>query len=68
MSISILKGIALVAMLFHYIGAFIPGAPMLFQWIGKLAAPLFFYAMAWSMDKTHDKKAYMCVGRIHFSF
>lgn len=58
MSVTMLKRIALVAMAIHYIGAFIPGAPVWFQWIGRLAAPLFFYAMAWSLDKTSDKKLY----------
>ena len=53
-----LKRIALTAMVINYIGAFIPGMPVWFQWIGRLAAPLFFYAMAWSLDKTKDKKLY----------
>ena len=58
MSVTMLKRVALVAMTINYIGAFIPGAPVWFQWIGRLAAPLFFYAMAWSLDKTSDKKLY----------
>lgn len=58
MSINTIKRIALAAMVIHYVGAFIPGAPIWFQWIGRIAAPLFFYAMAWSMDKTHDRKQY----------
>ena len=53
-----LKRIALTAMVINYIGAFIPGMPVWFQWIGRLAAPLFFYAMDWSLDKTKDKKLY----------
>lgn len=53
-----LKRIALLAMVINYIGTFIPGMPVWFQWIGRLAAPLFFYAMAWSLDKTKDKKLY----------
>lgn len=59
MSVTMLKRIALVAMAINYIGAFIPGMPVWFQWIGRLAAPLFFYAMAWSMDKTRDRKRYL---------
>lgn len=58
MSVTMLKRIALVAMVINYIGAFIPGTPVWFQWIGRLAAPLFFYAMAWSLDKTSNKKLY----------
>lgn len=58
MSTTTLKRIALVAMVINYIGALIPGAPIGLQWIGRLAAPLFFFCMAWSMDKTHDMKAY----------
>jgi len=58
MSVNIIKRIALGAMVIHYIGALIPGMPIVFQWIGCLAAPLFFYAMSWSLDKTRDKKQY----------
>ncbi len=58
MSVTTLKRIALGAMVLNYIGAFIPGAPILFQWLGRLAAPLFFYCMAWGVEKTHDKKIY----------
>lgn len=58
MSTTTLKRIALAAMVINYVGALIPGAPIWFQWIGRLAAPLFFFCMAWSMDKTHDMKAY----------
>ncbi|MCI9251723.1 MAG: hypothetical protein HFI24_02455 [Lachnospiraceae bacterium] len=58
MSVTMLKRIALLAMAVNYIGAFIPGMPIWFQWIGRLAAPLFFYGMAWSLDKTHDKRQY----------
>ena len=65
MSVTTLKRIALIAMIVNYIGTFITGAPVWFQWIGRLAAPLFFYCMAWSMDKTHDKKAYF--KRLYFS-
>jgi len=59
MSVNTLKRIALVAMVIHYVGAFIPGAPIWFQWIGRIAAPLFFFCMAVSMDKTSNKKKYL---------
>ncbi len=58
MSVTNLKRIALAAMVCHYIGAFLPGAPLWLQWIGRLSAPLFFYCMAWSLDKTGDKRLY----------
>ena len=58
MSVTNLKRIALAAMVCHYIGAFLPGAPVWLQWIGRLSAPLFFYCMAWSLDKTGDKRLY----------
>lgn len=58
MSVTMLKRIALAAMVINYIGTFIPDMPVWLQWIGRLAAPLFFYAMAWSLDKTKDKKLY----------
>lgn len=45
-------------MVMNSIGAFIPGAPVWFQWVGRIAAPLFFFCMAWSLDKTGSKKAY----------
>ena len=58
MSVTNLKRIALAAMVCHYIGAFLPGAPLWLQWIGRLSAPLFFYCMAWRLDKTGDKRLY----------
>ena len=58
MSVTNLKRIALAAMVCHYIGAFLPGAPLWLQWMGRLSAPLFFYCMAWSLDKTGDKRLY----------
>lgn len=58
MSVTTLKRIALFTMVLNYAGALIPGMPVVFQWLGKLSAPLFFYCMAWSLEKTSDKKAY----------
>ena len=58
MSVTTLKRIALFTMVLNYVGALIPGMPVVFQWLGKLSAPLFFYCMAWSLEKTSDKKAY----------
>lgn len=58
MSVTVLKRIALGAMVVNYIGVFIPGAPVWLQWLGRLSAPLFFYCMAWSIDRTGNKKAY----------
>ncbi len=58
MSVTTLKRIALVAMILNYIGAFIPGTPIWLQWLGCLAAPVFFYCVAWGVDKTHNKRFY----------
>ena len=58
MSVTVLKRSALGAMVVNYIGVFIPGAPVWLQWLGRLSAPLFFYCMAWSIDRTGNKKAY----------
>lgn len=35
MSVTMLKRIALAAMTINYIGTFIPGVPIWFQWIGR---------------------------------
>lgn len=37
-----LKITALILMTIDHIGAFIPGMPILFRWLGRLSAPIFF--------------------------
>lgn len=56
MSSNALKVIALIAMVFDHIGLFIPGMPIQFRWIGRIAAPIFLFVFSWSIDYTHDKK------------
>ena len=59
MSTSTLRIIAVAFVIFDCIGTFIPGAPIAFRWIGRLAAPLFLLCMAWSMDRVRDRKRYL---------
>lgn len=54
-----LKITALILMTIDHIGAFIPGTPILFRWLGRLSAPIFFFCCAWSMDFTRNRKKYM---------
>lgn len=64
MSAKLLKIIALVSLILDCIGAFIPGAPIVLRWMGRLAAPLLFYCMAMEFSKTKDRKRY--VGVLYF--
>lgn len=59
MSRSILRILAVIFTIFDAIGTFVPGAPIGFRWIGKLAAPLFLYCAVWSMAKVRDRREYM---------
>lgn len=59
MSRSILRILAVVFTIFDSLGIFIPGAPVWFRWIGRLAAPVFLFCMAWSMEKVRDRKKYL---------
>ena len=54
-----LKITALVLMTIDHIGAFIPGIPIIFRWLGRLSAPIFVFCCAWSMDFTKNRKKYM---------
>ena len=59
MSINFIKLIALVCMLIDHIGEFIPQSPVWFRYIGRLAAPLFFYCSAWGFYHTRSREKYM---------
>ena len=59
MSTNFLKLAALLCMLIDHIGEFIPQSPVWFRYIGRLAAPLFFYCSAWGFYYTSDRKKYM---------
>ncbi len=59
MSSFALKILALVLMLIDHIAEFIPGMPIIFHWLGRLAAPLFLFCCVWSYDYTSNKKKYL---------
>lgn len=59
MSINFLKIIALLCMIIDHIGEFIPNSPMWFRYIGRLAAPIFFYCSAWGLYYTRNQRKYV---------
>lgn len=59
MTIKNLKIIALVTMTLDHIAKFIPNSPIIFRFLGRLSAPLFFFCCAWSIDLTNNKKYYI---------
>jgi hypothetical protein len=59
MSTTAIKLLALVLMTIDHIGKFLPNTPLVLRYIGRLSAPLYFFASAWGFHYTHDKKAYM---------
>lgn len=73
MNIFTIKIIALILMLMHHIGEFFPDSPIWFGWLGRLAAPLFVYALAVGFHHTRNRKKYLLrlylanVGMIFFN-
>ena len=59
MNIFTIKIIALILMLMDHIGEFFPDSPIWFRWLGRLAAPLFFYALAVGFHHTRNRKKYL---------
>ena len=59
MNILTIKIIALILMLMDHIGEFFPDSPIWFRWLGRLAAPLFFYALAVGFRHTRNRKKYL---------
>ena len=59
MNIFTIKIIALILMLIDHIGEFFPDSPIWFRWLGRLAAPLFFYALAVGFRHTRNRKKYL---------
>lgn len=59
MSQRAIKRIALITMVIDHIGAFIPGMPMWFRYIGRISAPLFFFCCAWGFEHTHSKEKFI---------
>lgn len=55
-----LKLVALLTMFLDHLGEFFPGTtPIWFRWLGRIAAPLFFFCMAQGAALTHNRKAYL---------
>lgn len=59
MKIFTIKIIALILMLIDHIGEFFPDSPIWFRWLGRIAAPLFFYALAVGFQHTRNRKKYL---------
>lgn len=59
MSATALKILALILMTIDHIGAYIPDMPICLRWIGRIAAPLFFFCAAEGITHTRDKKSYL---------
>lgn len=59
MSTFALKIVAMLCMLTDHIGEFIPNSPIWFRYIGRLAAPIFFFCSAWGLYYTHNRKKYL---------
>lgn len=59
MNIFTIKIIALILMIIDHIGEFFPNSPIWFGWLGRLAAPLFVYALAVGFHHTRNRKKYL---------
>ena len=59
MSTNCLKTLALIFMLIDHIGEFIPNSPVFLRYIGRLAAPLFFFCSVWGLHHTKNKAVYI---------
>ena len=54
-----LKIIAVVTMTIDHIGVFIPNMPFFLRMIGRLAAPIFFFTLAFSFQNTSSRKKFL---------
>ncbi|QUW22606.1 hypothetical protein JSQ81_03200 [Sporosarcina sp. Marseille-Q4063] len=54
-----LKIIALITMLIDHIGQFIPNTTDWFHWIGRIAIPIFIYALVIGYQHTSNRKNYI---------
>jgi len=56
---TMLKIVALATMLIDHIGAFIPGTPYYFHWIGRISAPIFMFCCILGYTNTKSKIKYI---------
>ncbi|MBR3118831.1 TraX family protein [Oceanobacillus profundus] len=54
-----LKIIALISMFIDHVGQFISNTPEWFHWVGRIAAPVFIYALIIGYQYTLDRKKYI---------
>lgn len=59
MTTGLLKLIALILMTIDHIGEFIPSSPIWFKYLGRLSAPIFFFAAAEGIYHSHNRKKYL---------
>ena len=59
MTSTTLKILAFFCMLIDHIGVFIPGSPIWFRWIGRLAQPIFLYCLLWSIRLTKHRVRFL---------
>lgn len=65
MSILCLKTVATIAMMLDHIAEFFPMSPVVFRWIGRIAAPIFIFCAAESWQHTSSKTKYLL--RLYFA-
>lgn len=58
MSTTILKIIALIAMIIDHYGEFFPNTPEYLRWIGRISIPIFIYCVFIGIQHTSNKKLY----------
>lgn len=59
MNTTILKIIAVIAMVIDHIGFFIPNTPEWFGWIGRISVPIFIFTVVIGFQYTSNRKKYL---------